>query len=518
MRNRFLLPVKILLAVFIIANTSQAYGCFAVVAGKDATTDGSVLFAHLEQNSNISKMGYRYVPRMDHKPGSLVNLKRGGTWPQSNVSWAYLWTGNTGSEFSDGYFNEWGVAIASDACATREDSYDDLVARGDITDGGIGYKLRRIVAQRATTAREGVEIATELLDYFGYAASGRTYVIADANEGWLLSVVRGKHWIAMRVPDDAIVLLPNVHIIGPEADLNDKDNVMASEGLVEYAIERGWYDPASGAEFSFRDAFNRQPWEGSFMDEHGIDPRQWFSHSLVHNELIELPVDKQLPFAIHTERKFDIQDLANILSSHGHIEGQAPVPGKSYQLGMPENASPHHEPGVGAICSSTAQELVIYQLRNHMPTAIGSVAWRTTAAPCGSVLIPWYSGIYQTPGNYYPNIPLEQALDVAFHFNPPKDFFDFDPEQAFNIFNALENLIDLDYEANAAMARQEWDAFEQEQFEMQKAIEDTALELWQEDPELARKFLTDYSNQRAMKAFGMAKEMVTKLKTKHWGY
>ncbi len=62
--------------------------------------------------------------------------------------------------------------IASDGCPTREDSYDELVARGDITDGGIGYNLRRIVAQRARTAREGVKIAGELLDRFGYVDSG----------------------------------------------------------------------------------------------------------------------------------------------------------------------------------------------------------------------------------------------------------------------------------------------------------------------------------------------------------
>lgn len=518
MQNRFLLFFMAFIAVVVFSNTSPAYGCFAVVVGKDASADGSVLFAHLEQNSNLSKMGYRYIPRIEHKPGSMVQLRRGGTWPQPDVSWAYLWTWNAGSEFSDGYFNEWGVAIASDACATREDSYDELVARGDITDGGIGYKLRRIVAQRATTAREGVEIATELLNYFGYAASGRTYVIADANEGWLLSVARGKHWIAQRVPDDAIVLLPNVHIIGPEADLNDKENVMASEGLLEYAIERGWYNPASGEAFSFREAFNREPWEGSFMDEHGIDPRQWFSHSLVYNELIELPVEKQLPFAIYTDRKFDIRDLANMLSSHGHIEGQTPELSKSYQLGMPKNASPHHEPGVGAICSSTAQELVVYQLRNWMPTAVGSVAWRTTAAPCGSVLVPWYAGINETPKNYYPNVPLEQALDVAFHFNPPEDFFNYDPQQAFNLFNALENLIDLDYPTNVAMAREQWAPFEEEQFAMQDAIEEVALKLWEQDPELAIGFLTDYSGQRAMKAFRIAEKMVTKLKTKHWGY
>ncbi|MDR4988258.1 MAG: C69 family dipeptidase [Bacteroidales bacterium] len=508
----------IILMVFVFTFVSEAKGCFAVIAGRDASLDGSVLFAHLEQNSGLRNMSYRYVPRMEHKPGSMVKLRRGGSWPQPEVTWAYLWTSMPGAEFSDGYFNEWGVAISSDACRTREDSYDELVARGDITDGGIGYKLRRIVAQRATTAREGVEIATTLLDHFGYAASGRTYIIADPNEAWLLAVVRGKHWIAQRVPDDAVVLLPNVHIIGPEADLSDAANVMASKGLVEYAIKRGWYDPASGEPFSFREAFNADPWEGSFRDEHGIDERQWFSQSAMLGQLIELPVSQQLPFAITVDRKLGVEDLANLLRSHGHINGQAPLLHKSHSLGVTENTSPHHNAGLGAICSSTAQELVVYQLRNWMPAAIGAVAWRTTAAPCGSVLVPWYAGITETPPPYYKPWPLEQALDIHFQFNLPPGTFDYDSENAFDVFNAVENMIDLNYSENIAMVRQQWDAFEAEQFAMQDAIEELALKLWQQDPELAKTFLTDYSNQRAMKAFNTAKEMLIRLKTIHWAH
>ena len=463
-------------------------------------------------------MSYRRVPRMQHDPGSFVHLRRGGTWPQPQETYAYLWTSMPGQEFSDGYFNEWGVAIASDACRTREDSYDDLVARGDITDGGIGYKLRRIVAQRARTARGGVEIAAELLNYFGYVASGRTYIIADANEAWLLAVVRGKHWSAQRVPDNAIVLLPNVHIIGPEADLNDTENIMASERLIDYAIERGWYDPGLGEPFSFREAFNLEPREGSFRKEHGIDERQWFSQSLVHEELIELPVSQQLPFALYPDRKFSVIDLANIIRSHGHIDGQEPLPGKAHLVGMPENASPHQEPGIGSICSSTSQELVVYQLRNWLPTAVGSVAWRTTAAPCGSVLVPWYAGITETPKPYYKPWPLEQALDIGFQFNPPPGTFDYDPENAFDVFNSLENMIDLNYPENIEMVRKNWVAFEKEQFAMQAAIEEVAHKLLDQDEELAVSFLTTYSNQRAMQALDMARELTNKLKTIHWAH
>ncbi len=497
---------------------SSAMACFAVVVGRYASADGSLLFGHLEQNSGLRNLSYRYVPRMQHETGSMVELRRGGKWPQVEETYAFLWTSNPGVEFGDGYFNEFGVAVASNACRTREDSYDELVARGDIVDGGIGLQLRRMIAQRARTAREGVEVATQLLDHFGYAASGRTYTIADADEAWVLAIVRGKHWIARRVPDNAIMLLPNVHIIGPETDPDDTDNVMVSEGLVDYAVSRNWVDPDRGEPFSFRKAFNRPAPEGSFREEQGVDPRQWFSQSLVINELIELPADEQLPFALYVDHKFTVTDVADIIRSHGHIEGQDPDRSLSYALGMPEEASPHHQPGIGAICSSTAQELVIYQLRNWLPAAVGSVAWRTTAAPCGSVLVPWYAGINETPKPYYKEWPLEKALETSFQFNPPPGTFEYDPDNAFDVFNALENMIDLGYPETIKMVRKQWDPFEAEQFAMQEAIEQAAMKLLEKDPELAITFLTDYSNGRARKALEMAKDMLNHLKTINWAH
>lgn len=519
MRSNFISTAIVFLLMNVLLSTS-VFGCFAVIVGKDASHDGSVLFGHLEQNGGLRNLSYRYVPRIQYEPGDVVQLHRGGTWPQPEETYSYLWTSNIGTEFADGYFNEWGVAVASDACATREDPYDELVERGQITDGGIGYKLRRLIAQRSRTAREGVEVATELLDHFGYASSGRTYVIADANEAWVLGVAAGKNWIAQRVPDDGIVLLPNVHIIGAEADLSDTENVIASEGLVDYAISRGWYDPDSGEPFSFREAFNRPAREGSFMDENGVDPRQWFSQSLVHGDLIDLPADQQLPFALYPDRKFDVMDVANIIRSHGHIEGQDPDMALSYRLGMEDGVSPHDRDGGGSgqICSGTSQELVVYQLRNWMPTEIGSVGWRTTAAPCGSVLVPWYAGINETPSAYYKPWPLEDALDVDFQFNPPEGTFNYDPENAFDVFNGLENMIDLNYARNIEIVREEWDAIEQEQFNMQPSIEKVALELYEKDRELAVSFLTGYSNYRAVHALEKAKDLLNHLKTIHWAH
>jgi hypothetical protein len=68
--------------------------------------------------------------------------------------------------------------------AHKENSYP-------LTDGGIKYWLRRLVAERAQTAKEAVRSEGQLIRKFGYASPGRIYIIADANGGWMFAAVSG---------------------------------------------------------------------------------------------------------------------------------------------------------------------------------------------------------------------------------------------------------------------------------------------------------------------------------------
>jgi len=400
---------------------------------------------------------------MKYKPGDKVVLKNGGTLPQVEETYAMLWLQNPGVQFGDSYFNEWGVVVSSDACPTREDPYQVLVERGDITDGGIGYMLRRLVAQRAKSAREGVKIAGELLNKFGYTSSGRSLIIADPNEAWVLAVARGKHWIAQRCPDDEVVLLPNIHIIGAEADIRDTENVMASPGLIEYALERGWYDPSEAEPFNFKKHFCPSP-------------------------------------------------VAEILRSH--LEGTEFDTTDGYEKG-----SPHKIRSEAAhICGPTTQEGAVYQLRSGMPLEIGCVVWRSLAAPCTSVLTPWYLGMDEMPDHYFKPGDIADELDLKRHFDYPPERFEFDSDFAFDVFNELENLVDTDYKKAIKIVRSEWNMFEDQQFAVQSALEETALSLYKKDKKLAVDFLADYSLSRANRALSKAKKLVKRLKTLFWRF
>ena len=440
-------------------------GCFAVVVGKKASVDGSVLFGHNEQDGGERMLNFRVIPRINHKPGDVVKLVKGGILPEVPETYSFIWSENPGLEFSDVYINEWGVSVASDGCGTREDSYDELVARGHIIDGGIGYMLRRLIIQRAKTSREGVQIAGRLLNHFGYSDSGRTLVIADPNEGWLLSIVGGKHWVAQRVPDDEVVILPNVHIIS-EVNLKDSDNFIGASDIVEYAISRGWYDPKDDKPFSFRDAYNRH-------SENLWDLRQWRGQSLVTTRTNHISETEQLPFSVKPDRKLNVKDVIEILRYHGPS---------------------------GSLCAPPTLEGAVFQLRNWIPPEVGCIYWRTSAEPCVSVLIPWYLGITKVPESYHKPVDIETHLSLDFHLNPPKGNFDYDPNHTWWIFKKFQDFVNSDYENRMGKARGVWDEFEKKLFADQPAVEDEALKLFSKNKDLSKSYLTDYSANISMKA------------------
>ena len=217
--------------------------CFGIIVGRKASTDGYVYLGHNEDQSGEQMLNIYNVPAT---PQRL----------------SYLWFEFPGQKTGDSFVNEWGVAVTSDHCPSKETmegavAHDRRFRRivGDSRSGGpVLYEVRVAVAQKARSAREGVKIIGEMVERYGYADDGRSYLVADRGEGWVVAVVRGRHWVAQRVPDDEIMTIPNYYVIG-EVDLADTANFLGSKDLIKYARKRGWYNPRRDGAFRFRLAY-----------------------------------------------------------------------------------------------------------------------------------------------------------------------------------------------------------------------------------------------------------------------
>ncbi len=100
MRERKLLSqvlVVVCVCCLFVAGQSQfASACSTLVAGKNATKDGAVLLGHNEDNGGTRNTLHWQIPRQKHSADEVVHLKRGGTLPQVEVTYAYTWSENVG--------------------------------------------------------------------------------------------------------------------------------------------------------------------------------------------------------------------------------------------------------------------------------------------------------------------------------------------------------------------------------------------------------------------------------------
>ncbi len=466
---------------FLFAAAAQGEGCFSIVVGKDVSVDGYVIMAHNEDDGPPQIVNQHKIPRMKYSPGEKVELLNGGEVAQIEETWAYIWSEMPGMLFSDSYINEWGVCIASNACPSRED-YPEF------TDGGISLMLRRLVAQRAKSAREGVQLAGELVERFGYDSSGRTYVISDPDEGWLVCVVHGKHWLAQRVPDDEVAIVANTYTVH-DVNLSDEKNFLASDGIIDYAVSRGWYDPDEKQPFDFAAAFADPQ---AALDSSNFC-RQW--SGLHHIAADAVPLGTELPFSVVPKGKLDVAAVQTILRDH--YEGT-----KLYQESQEGNP---HETSLNTICNNTTQTSFVAQLRRGMPLDIGIVYWVCLSAPCGSCYIPFHFGIS--------NFPMGYATDSA---EPSDEFyqekveapFHADAFQAFWTFSNFHNKVEPDYGNKIAAVKEEVKPIERRAHTLQQPLEQAVLQLYSVDRAAASEMLENYSNGLYLSALeAMAKVM-----------
>ena len=493
----------LILMTFTLSKSLDA--CTVFIAGKNTTVDGSILFGKTEDDGLANQLDYLWhIPRKQYKNESFKTLISGLKIPQVPETYSYFVDECPQTHFSNMIINEWGVAFGSNGCRSKEDAAKFLEARGELKDGGIGFDLRFTLAERAKTAKEAVLIAVDLLNKYGYNSSGRSLNIVDQNEAWQLQMVAGKHFVARKVQDNEVVVIANTFSIRT-VDMNDKDNFICSPDLIDYAIERGWYNPSLGKEFDFALAYAPTSSHTANSNTH----RQWMmAHLLNKNFDISLQdaENGMMPVSVIPDRKLAVKDFTEILRNH--YEGLPLDKSNNHVI------SPHYT--LQTICRHTTHRTTIVQQRSNLPAEIGTVCWRSLGEPCNSVFIPWYLGIDKIPEAYQKqfvkNADFDQENFYDYHFNLPNwKIQQIDLESAAKAFWLLGYLADNDYQHHNQTLKNIFRPMEDELYKNQDKIERKALNLHKKDKALAINFLTEYTNKWAMKAYDAARKQITEL-------
>ena len=304
-------------AVALVAGPALA--CSTIIVGRDASATGRVIVGHNEDDDGELFVHHAMVPARTHAAGETMPAEKGkAAIPQVTATRGFFWSEVKapwgGLPNSDTFLNDCGVFVTSNSggCEPPDDAATTL------TDGGIGYNLRRAVAERAHSAREAVDIVTNLVQTWGYYMPGRLYTVADGDEAWIVEVAKGRRYIARRVPDDAVAVVANCYTIhGPEAG-----DVIAPGVAAQIS--------AAGGGFDFALAF-----QGERRRNH---PANVYRQKHMYRIAAGRDFDKfDCPFSARPPRKVSADDVKAALSTHyeGTDDEVKPRHGDSYSAGRP---------------------------------------------------------------------------------------------------------------------------------------------------------------------------------------
>ncbi len=474
-----------LAASFLLADSDNG---FTIIVGKDAGDAGALMVAHNEDAAGKNLFAdVQIIPPAAHIRGAVVALKNNPVIPQVTMTLGFLRMQVPGIDSSDSYENREGVVIVSNACKSRED-------RPEFTGGGIDLLLVRLMAERASSAREAVEIAGRLLEIYGYYSSGRSFAIADQKEAWLLQVVSGKHWIAQRVPDDQVAVVANSYTI-EAVNLQDKGNFMGSEDLLEYAIKRRWYQPDRDGPFNFARVYSTP----GDWDTKKNTLRRWRAVNLITNKKYKL--DSPFPFAIPVSKKsVKLIDLFRVLRDH--YENTEYDVTDDYKKGSP-NATINR-----TICTDTTRYSFIAELRSGLPREIANRIWVAFGRPDSNAYSPWYTSMPVLPDGY----TIDSAgTEVKNYSQKPQSSVTLTPDYAYWHYAKLSDLVDRDYKSHIKPVIKEWENFEDYALKSLKKMEKEFDYLLKTDKYIAEKIITNYIHRLEYRKWFLTIQLIKQL-------
>ncbi|MBQ7474275.1 MAG: C69 family dipeptidase [Oscillospiraceae bacterium] len=272
--------------------------------------------------------------------------------------------------------------------------------------GGIGEEdIVRLVLPYIRSAREGVVRLAALLEQYGtYESNGVAF--NDENEVWWMETIGGRHWMARRVPDNAVVVNPNQ--FGMDAfDLDDALGEgkahLCSKDLRAFIAENDLDLNQNGA-FNPRDVFGSH----TDMDHIYNTPRAWFmgrfltprTHRWEGEDAVFTPESDDIPWSFVPERKVAVEDVKYLLSAH--YQGTPYDPYLSRDTGKRGiyRSIGINRTGVTSIC----------QIRPDMPAAIRGLEWVCFGSTTFAACLPIYPNVPKLP-KYLTNVTLDVSTE-----------------------------------------------------------------------------------------------------------
>ncbi len=323
--------------------------CDTFVATREATVDGSVIFAKNSDREPNEAQAIEYYPAKVYKKGGDLKLTY-ITIPQavetrgvllSRPFW--LWGAEMGA-------NDAGVVIGNEAVFTKLPTRKEKML--------LGMDLLRLGLERADTAEGALDVMVKLLEKYGQGGAAgyedkkllyhNSFIIADPKEAWVFETA-DYEWAAVKVK--GVRSISNRITIGNEFD-------RSSPGLVDTAVKKGWCK--SEAEFDFDKCYS-----------------DWFFSTF---SMARQRCERTQELIDGAAGKIDPSTMMAYLRDHNIEEGEYRTQKRFFM----DEICMHAANGLSRVSQTTGS------LVSHLTGKINTHWITGTAAPCTSVFKPFY--------------------------------------------------------------------------------------------------------------------------------
>ena len=472
---------SILLAA--LAAPIAAMACTGLIAGRNATVDGSVMITYSADSHSLYG-SLTSTPAGDWQPGDVRQIvdwdsgKPLGAIPQIPHTYAVI-----------GNMNECALAITESTWGGRPELEDST--------GIIDYgTLIQLGLERASTAREALKVMTDLVAEYGYYSSGESFSIADKEEAWVLEMIgkgpgrKGAVWVAVRIPDDCISGHANQARIH-QFPLDDPENCIYSSDVISFAREMGYYK-GEDKNFSFSSAY--APLDYGAL--RGCDARVWsffnrFTSGMdKYLSYLENKGGEVMPLYVRPDRKLSLRDMKDAMRDH--------FDGTPYDMHNDVGGGPFGSPyryrpmyftvngkeylNERAIATQQTAFTLVAQIRPSLPAAISGILWFGVDDANTAVYVPMYCSSNEVPECFSPE---------------NGDLYNFSWTSAFWVHNWVANMAYNRYNPMIGDIRNVQKNLEDQFEEEVLTIDELAEALYTVSEDAARELLTTYSCQSA---------------------
>ncbi len=488
----------LLLVIFLVGLLSEKtlIACTNFLITKGASKDGSVMITYSADSHTLYGELY-FWPAKKWPAGAMVDVyewdtgKYLGKIPQKNQTYSVV-----------GNMNQYQLSIGETTFGGRPELIDTTA----IIDYG---SLIYLTLQRAKNAREAISEFSRLVADYGYASSGESFSIADANEVWIMELIgkgpgkKGAVWVARRIPDGYISGHANHPRITtfPLADgiksITSKElekinnpgiETVYAYDVVEIARSFGWFK-GEDKDFSFSDIYAPLDFSGARFCE----ARVWSGFNMVNSQMGKYldyamgeNLTNRMPLWIKPDSKLGPKDVMGMMRNY--YQGTPMDMTKDVGAG-PYGSTVRWRPMTWkvddvtyvherAIATQQTGFSFVAQSRSWLPDPVGGIFWFGVDDTYYTVYSPMYCGITSVPEAY--------AVGNG-------DMMTFSENSGFWVFNQVTNFAYTRTRLLIGDLQKKQSELEDGFLKETESIDKTAESLYKKSPSKAVKYLTEYS-------------------------